>query len=397
MKKAPKVSWGRLALLGGGIPSVLSANERFSFTRTPSAADFQIPGASPVTIAVFITILTLLLLSVLILAVRHERMKHKKMRTFAERNFLATAKKYSLDAGELSELRRLALRVSQSNYPAIFQSLEFFEEAVDQECQEVRKKWGLTPKAENATLLMHTIRTKLGNDHVAYEQPVVSTRNLERGQFISLSHPETDEVLLEQAVFSGGNELTFSVYYRAGTERKDLRQEKTVRIEFTRNGDGAYTAEVLVVKATPSEGHLVLEHTAKLSRNQLRKHVRMTVDIPVKCRVIRRADRESPPMVGKLMEETRAVDIGGGGMAFLSTQSLDPDDVISLIFTLNKRKFAIKAQVISVSEQEGKRQMNYKHRVCFSDIDEADVESIVKYIFQKQREQVQFLSGGKRG
>ncbi|MGM0443582.1 MAG: flagellar brake protein [Fibrobacterota bacterium] len=385
--------WALLFILGA---VVQARRERFEITQKVSAGDFAIPSASPVAVAVFIAIISAMALVIIWLFIRQEREKHKKITAYAERAFQSSAEKYGLNTGEVAELRRIAAGAVSKDYNAVFTSLEVFETAVDQECTRIRKKWGLNAKAENATMLIHTIRTKLGNDNIPFEQPIVSTRNVNRGQFIAVSDPDRGFDIVEQAVFSGGNELTFSLYYKPGTERKSAQGVKNMQIDFTRNGDGSYTATVPVVSVHPSDGHIVLEHTASLERNQLRKHLRMIVDIEFKCRVIRRSVKERPPFVGKLLENTRIVDISGGGAAFLSTQSLDPGDLISLMFKMGGRKFALKGRVIAVGEQEGKVVVNYKHRVAFTDVDNSDVDFIVKYIFQKQREQVQFISGRRR-
>lgn len=356
----------------------------------------QLSKASPLVVAAVVTAFVLVIAGVVYLAVKQHRERNAKLREHALRNFYSMARQQGLSDAEISELKRLLKPIIPHQPDAVFSSLAIFEDAVELECKKIRQKWGLTPKAENATLMLHTLRNKVGYNNIAYEQPIASTRNLDIGQFISISTPDNNLPIVEQAVVSENTELTFTAYYPVGDEKRPTDSSKSPKVDFTRNGDGLYTANLQLVKAFPSDGKLIFEHTRSISRNQMRKYVRMVVDIPLKCRILRRTDRSKIPATGQFLESTTIVDIGGGGVAFVAETDLDPEDVISLVFSINKRKFAVRGVIIAVSEQEGRKGTRYKHRVAFTDIDKGDVERIVKFIFQRQREQVQMLSGRKR-
>lgn len=356
----------------------------------------QLSKASPLVMWGVVVFGIVLVGVIAYVGVRQHRARNEKLREHADRNFNALARQHGLNDAEVTELRRLLKPIVPSQPDAVFSSLAVFEDAVELECKKIRNKWGLNAKAENATLTLHTLRNKIGYNNIAYEQPIASTRNVDIGQFIAITTPDTDLPIVEQAVVSENTELTFTVYYPVGEEKRSTATTKTPNANFTRNGDGLYTAQLSMVDAFPSDGKIVFEHTRDISRNQMRKYVRMVVDIPLKCRVLRRTDRSKLPATGQFLESTTIVDIGGGGVAFIAEVDLDPEDVISLVFAINKRKFAVKGLVIAVSEQEGRKGTRYKHRVAFTDIDKSDVERIVKFIFQRQREQVQMLSGRKR-
>lgn len=356
----------------------------------------QLSKASPLVMWGVIILGILVVVAVAYIGVRQHRERNAKLREHAERNFNSLARQHGLNDAEVTELKRLLKPIVPHQPDAVFSSLAVFEDAVELECKKIRGKWGLNAKAENATLTLHTLRNKVGYNNIAYEQPIASTRNMDIGQFIALSTVDTNLPIVEQAVVSENTELTFTVYYPIGDEKRNVAATKNPNANFTRNGDGLYTAQLTMVEAFPSDGKIIFEHTRDISRNQMRKYVRMVVDIPLKCRVLRRIDRSKLPATGQFLERATVVDIGGGGVAFIAEVDLDPEDVISLVFSINKRKFAVKGVVIAVSEQEGRKGTRYKHRVCFTDIDKGDVERIVKFIFQRQREQVQMLSGRKR-
>jgi hypothetical protein len=206
-----------------------------------------------------------------------------------------------------------------------------------------------------------------------------------------VSLPGTSKVAVEQAVVSENTELSLTIKYPVGEEKYSIEALKEVTINLTRNGDGYYTILTEVLEVNLIEGKIVLGHTVELDRNQLRKHVRMIVSLPVKCRVIHRGAQGVMPTVGQFVQDPIMIDIGGGGVAFVSEEELDPEDLISLSFTLIKKSYSIKGVVVAVIPQEGNRGMRYKHRVAFKDTQQSDVESIVKYIFEKQREQLAML------
>lgn len=373
---------------------VLATTNVFALER--DLTSLQLSKASPLVVAGVVVVFLSLLAWIVYLAIKQHKERRAKLREHAERNFTSQARQHGLNDAEISELKRLIKPIVPQQPDAVFSSLAVFEDAVEIECKKIRQKWGLTAKAENATLTLHTLRNKIGYSNIAYEQPIASTRNMDIGQFVAISMPESGLPIVEQAVVSENTELTFTVYYPVGDEKRNLDSSKTPKVDFTRNGDGLYTAHLSVVAVYPSDGKLIFEHTRDLARNQMRKYVRMVVDIPLKCRILRRTDRSKLPATGQFLESSTIVDIGGGGVAFVATVELDPQDVISLVFAINKRKFAVRGVVIAVSEQEGRRGTRYKHRVAFTDIEKGDVERIVKFIFQRQREQVQMLSGRKR-
>lgn len=348
-------------------------------------------GSSPIVVAIIIAGGIIIVVGIVWAIVYQENERQKKIREFSEMKFRSMCHQYGLSSNEIFELHRMVRSVLKGNPDGVFSSISVFEEAVHKECVAIAKKWGVTSKAENATLAITTIRNKIGYNHLPFEIPLASTRNIEIGQFIAVSLPGTGKVAIEQAVASENSELSFVLKYPVGEEKYSISSLKEVTINLTRNGDGYYTILAEVLDISVAEGKIVLGHTIELDRNQLRKHVRMIVNLPVKCRIVHRVAKGAMPAVGQFVDEPVMIDIGGGGIAFVSEQELDPEDMVSLSFTLSKKTYAIKGVVVAVIPQEGNRGVRYKHRVAFKDTQQNDVESIVKYIFEKQREQLAML------
>lgn len=80
-------------------------------------------------------------------------------------------------------------------------------------------------------------------------------------------------------------------------------------------------------------------------------------------------------------------DISGGGLSFLHEQSLRLGDLVSLSFDLPGQVFAgITGKIVHLTLLEGKGAQVFKHHVQFVNIDQRKRESIIKYVFEKERQ-----------
>lgn len=88
---------------------------------------------------------------------------------------------------------------------------------------------------------------------------------------------------------------------------------------------------------------------------------------------------ETIPLVKSVM-----VDISGGGMRFLSTIKVDMGSFIFIKFKL-KKDFEIFGRIRHVRPAE-RRPGVYEHRVEFLGLENSDRETIVRYIFEQERQ-----------
>ncbi|MDE6419627.1 MAG: PilZ domain-containing protein, partial [Lachnospiraceae bacterium] len=82
------------------------------------------------------------------------------------------------------------------------------------------------------------------------------------------------------------------------------------------------------------------------------------------------------------------VDISGGGLRFVANQKYDE---VSLIYckyylTVNgmNKEYNLVGKILHVSEIE-KQKGNFEHRVQYINIDSAEREEIIRYIFEEER------------
>lgn len=345
-------------------------------------------GASPVVITLIVLLFIVAIAGIIVGIVYQEKQRNLKLEEHSEHQFLRQCERFGLSANEIFSLRNYLKHINIVSYPAVFNSVSIFEEAVDRECELITNKWGFTPKSENATIVISSIRRKLGYDRLLSEVPLQSTRNFEVGQTLELLPEVGSQIKIANVVVMQSSELVMSLHYNPKNITFDLANLKTVVLSYTRQADGIYTVPVEIVENDISTGTLRVLQSFNIDRKQFRDNVRMQLDLPLKCRLLhrRKADKNAP--LGKLVENSFILDISGGGMAFIADTALDEGDRLSLSFSLDARQFVLKGEVVGVMNKERRGDVRYKHRVVFKDVKHSDADAIVRFIFQKQREQM---------
>lgn len=345
-------------------------------------------GASPLVIALIIIAIIAVIIAIIVGIIYQEKTRKAKLEEHSEHQFNRQCDRFGLNSKESFALRTYLKHINIISYPAVFNSVSIFEEAIEEECNLVKKRWGVTPKAENATLGIRTIRRKLGYDRLLSEIPLQSTRNFEVGQLLDVLTEVGSPLKIEKVAVMENTELVMSLHYNPKKITFDLSGLVSVVLEYTRQGDGVYTVQTEIVDNDISTGTLQVLQTTKMDRKQFRDNVRMSLDLPLQCRLLHRqkADRTTP--LGKLVENSFILDVSGGGMAFIADTELNKDDRVSLSFSLNKRKFVVKGEIVGVMSKERRGEVRFKHRVAFKDINHSDADAIIKFIFEKQREQM---------
>lgn len=179
--------------------------------------------------------------------------------------------------------------------------------------------------------------------------------------------------------------LSVSLPYYNGTYFSALRDE-LLRVEFSEE-DAVYSFETTVVgrKKSNQVPLLVLARPKVLSRTQRRNFVRFPVLLPVRFRTISSGD-------GRLVEDVspvngKALDISGGGLQISSTRKVNENDTVMVNLALdddNPRELTLCGTVNWVAEDSVTRTIRFGVR--FDDIQEAEQERIISYIFTKMRQ-----------
>ncbi|MFW6249430.1 MAG: flagellar brake protein [Bacteroidota bacterium] len=285
---------------------------------------------------------------------------------------------------EQQRLRSLLEYANVKDLHVIFQSITLYEKCIHSYIKEFTK---LSPSQQSIDYedeILGSVRKKLGYNYLPYEHPLISTRNLGIGQSVSVVNSDNKSVLIQNAVLVKNQEFSFTIQYN--TEKEDvvhIASGSPVNIVFTRHSDGAYS--VLTEVKNCSSGSIELAHSMSLKRNQLRQHIRIEVNFPLKFRLVKSLNESLKPLYNKICEG-RISDISGGGISFLFDKALNPGDKVMLTIPIPDGTITgVSARILRISLVEGKTSVQYKHHAQFMAIDTRDREKIIRFVFEKQR------------
>jgi hypothetical protein len=238
-----------------------------------------------------------------------------------------------------------------------------------------------------ADQVLSELRRKLGFSHLPLEHPLMSTRNITIGQTGSLFGKEGNRPLFNKVSVADNNSFFFTIQYNVDKEEVyRIAPGAVVRFIFARQRDGLYGVQVKVANVKEA-GVIDLLHTMEIRRNQLRQHVRIETNLPMRFRLLSTKDPEKSEVQRGQLVSTRMSDISGGGMSFVCEQSLRLNDLISLNFDLPGTSFAgISGKIVHLTLREGKGGALVKHHVQFVNMEPRKRELIVKYVFEKERQ-----------
>ncbi len=124
---------------------------------------------------------------------------------------------------------------------------------------------------------------------------------------------------------------------------------------------------------------LEMECASDIERFQRRQFFRLNCIVDVKYRSV---DAQTE------MEPGTIIDISGGGIRFNAENSYTPGDELVVEFCLTivgkLEKFRIRVRIIASTPLPNKERV-YENRAEFLDINEANREAIVKYVFEEER------------
>lgn len=299
--------------------------------------------------------------------------------------------KAGLYPSEVKLLKEILSHESVQYPHAVFQSAMLFEKCMDAEVRLLLASRGDPSMCADDEAVLSNLRKKLGYSYLPLEHPLLSTRNIETGQAVSVFAVTGSVPLVKRAVVVANRETSFRVQGDANDEEQPKFFEgEEVKLVFARQGDGVYGVQVEICRVDSTKTFECL-HTMKFRRNQMRQFVRMEVNLPVNVRLVApvQADNQSPA-IGE-QNEAMLSDISGGGVSFVGERAYVPGDVVSLRFVLTTGKFSgISGKVLRVSLIDGKTPVVYRHHIQFIDIEQKDRDRIVKFIFEKQRQQSQW-------
>ncbi|EHL19983.1 hypothetical protein HMPREF9628_00980 [Peptoanaerobacter stomatis] len=140
---------------------------------------------------------------------------------------------------------------------------------------------------------------------------------------------------------------------------------------------GMYSVDLEVVEKIRDDNNIPLVRAKKVSdirKIQRRNFFRLLTSMDIAVRKIN----------GVVLENTKTVDISGGGIRLLSKQDFDINDIVRLDFQLESKEFSVDAKVVKIdyTDVRGAKEVSLQ----FIDILEKDRNEIIRFIFDKQRE-----------
>ncbi|MGP1410477.1 MAG: flagellar brake protein [Peptoanaerobacter stomatis] len=140
---------------------------------------------------------------------------------------------------------------------------------------------------------------------------------------------------------------------------------------------GMYSVDLEVVEKIRDDNNIPLVRAKKVSdirKIQRRNFFRLLTSMDIAVRKIN----------GVVLENTKTVDISGGGIRLLSKQDFEINDIVRLDFQLESKEFSVDAKVVKIdyTDVRGTKEVSLQ----FIDILEKDRNEIIRFIFDKQRE-----------
>ncbi len=338
-------------------------------------------------IVLWVTLAFISIFAVLLIFYFRMRLKtHQEKREFSESMLNDYIEKSELTENELFRLKQIAAHGNITDINVIFQSIAIFEICIEKEIELLNRKKLASKEMADECMVLSNIRKKLGYNYLPFEHPIVSTRNIEIGQKVSLLCTSNKSTSFRALVI-----MNLEPYLRIQIERgmenvPSFHPGQQVAIAFARQGDGLYAIEMRVLSYDNDSQVVELQHTREMKRNQLRQYVRIEVNLPLKIRILQAVSDDDKLLVGKQFEG-KIVDISGGGLSFILSRPLVPGQLISINFQLSTVAFSGQTgKILKVNLIDGKSAPMYRHHVSFLDMDTPSREKIVKFVFEKQRQ-----------
>lgn len=159
---------------------------------------------------------------------------------------------------------------------------------------------------------------------------------------------------------------------------------------------GVYQCLANVVDRYKTENQFVLlmELSSSLSKFQRREYYRLSCALDMEARPLEQEEIEALGQQKEFLNEKRhlnsyiIVDISGGGIRFVGDCVYEPETMIYCRYKLERggkvKEYELIAKVLMVKKLEDKAGL-YEHRAHYINIDTAEREEIIRFIFEQER------------
>lgn len=139
---------------------------------------------------------------------------------------------------------------------------------------------------------------------------------------------------------------------------------------------------------------LLMELTSNLRKFQRREYYRLSCALEMSSRPLEKEEieavenEESALVPGLPLKRSVIVDISGGGIRFVGNYAYEPDSLVyckyNLIVDGKSKEYVLVAKILVVRELEDRPGV-YEHRAQYINIDTAEREEIIRFIFEQER------------
>ena len=337
-------------------------------------------GASPVAV-IAITIAALVIIAIAVYnEIRKSIAREKQRAKVSWGAFNSSSKEKGLLSAEIEILTEVLQKTKYPNAELILDSSQAFENAVEMFYKINRGARNIDSYKLD---LIKELRHKLGYFPLPVETPFLSTRQFSPSARIMIEL--IDKGMAVNTNVSFVNEEKWGVLNNFDKSIK-VQKDTPVRLIITRAGDAEYTIECKIFDVQDNE--IIINHTRRLHRKQLRSWVRIDVNLPVVAKLVSTPNNEE---VENLIIEGRIVDLSGGGLAMVLPHHFVVGSVVAASFVVNGMPMEdVQAKIVRVSVIGDATDPKYNHSVSFVDERKELQEKIVRYVFDKQRQDLQW-------
>ena len=149
---------------------------------------------------------------------------------------------------------------------------------------------------------------------------------------------------------------------------------------------------------------LVLDMISNLRKHQRREYYRFSCALEMNSRQLQDEEMDT---TGKMedalipqlpLQSSVIVDISGGGLRFVANYAYDVQSMILCRYQLlihgSAKEYNLAGKVLAVRELENRKGV-FEHRVQYVNVDAAEREEIIKYIFDEERKTLRNQKGKK--
>lgn len=243
--------------------------------------------------------------------------------------------------------------------------------------------------------LINKIRKKLHFDYVPWFLPLTTTRELDLYQTGFLTYEkdiynaavwEKDEVRIHIALLDASG--------------LNIKPGSTVKFSFTREDEGKYSfnGEVREIYYDGNKPVVVLDHTEKLNKLQLRESLRWKVNLPAKIFLFKEKVNVNAALLMLDSENVESIEgrienISMGGARFCAKYipEVFEDQVVVIIFDMDKKHIEAGCTV--------RNKLMLTNRHClglkFETLSEEEKNHVNKFILEKQKEILKKYKSGE--